>query len=66
MLSIKGLEKDFAEEVPTSLPGYNPEEAKKLLAEGLKEEGMQQFPSIELVFGEGANTKVISEFIQAS
>ena len=65
-IGIKGLEKDFAEEVPTSLPGYNPEEAKKLLAEGLKEEGMQQFPSIELVFGEGANTKVISEFIQAS
>jgi len=65
-IGIKGLEKDFAEEVPTSLPGYNPEEAKKLLAEGLKEEGMQQFPSIELVFGEGSNTKVISEFIQAS
>ena len=65
-IGIKGLEKDFAEEVPTSLPSYNPEEAKKLLAEGLKEEGMQQFPSIELVFGEGSNTKVISEFIQAS
>ena len=27
---------------------------------------MQQFPSIELVFGEGSNTKVISEFVQAS
>jgi len=65
-IGLNGIAKDFAQEVTTDQPKFNVEEAKKLLAEGLKEEGMQQFPSIELVFGEGSNTKVISEFVQAS
>ncbi len=63
-IGIKGLEKDFAEEVPTSLPAFNPEEAKKLLAEGLKEEGLDKFPAIEILFGEGVSTKIISEYVQ--
>ncbi len=63
-IGIRGLSKDFAEEVPTSLPEFNPEEAKKLLAEGLKEEGLAKFPELELLFGEGMNTKIISEYIQ--
>ncbi len=63
-IGIRGLQRDFAEEVPTSLPSFNPDEAKKLFAEGLKEEGLDKLPEIELLFGEGINTKIISEYVQ--
>ena len=49
-IGINGLSKDFPEEVPTSIPAFNPEEAKKLLAEGLKEEGLDKLPNLEMIF----------------
>jgi ABC-type dipeptide/oligopeptide/nickel transport system, periplasmic component len=63
-IGIRGLQKDFSEEVPTSTPEYNLEEAKKLLAEGLKEEGLASFPEMELLFTDSGNTKIIAEYIQ--
>ena len=36
-IGIKGISKDFPEEVPTSIEKYNPQKAKQLFAEGLKE-----------------------------
>lgn len=66
-IGMKGLEKaDFTEEVPTTIPGFNPDEAKKLLAEGLKELGLKEFPSLELLFNDSGNNKVIAEYIQES
>ena len=66
-IGMQGLEKaDFTEEVPTTIPGFNPEEAKKLLAEGLKELGLKEFPSLELLFNDSGNNKVIAEYIQES
>ena len=66
-IGMKGLEKaDFTEEVTSQIPGFNPEEAKKLLAEGLKELGLKEFPSLELLFNDSGNNKVIAEYIQES
>ena len=66
-IGMQGLEKaDFTEEVPTTIPGFNPDEAKKLLAEGLKELGLKEFPSLELLFNDSGNNKVIAEYIQES
>ena len=66
-IGIKGLDnKDFTEGVPTSTLGYNPVEAKKLLAEGLKELGLQKLPDLTMIFNDSGNNKVISEYIQES
>ncbi len=63
-IGIQGQQKDFPEEVPTSLPGYNPEEAKKLLAEGMKELGIDKFPELEMIFNDGGNNKLIVVYLQ--
>ena len=64
-IGIKGLnDKDFTEEVPTSILGYNPQEAKKLLEEGLKETGATKFPDMSMLINESGNNKVIAEYIQ--
>ena len=64
-IGIKGLnDKDFTEGVPTSTLGYNPGEAKKLLAEGLKEAGQASFPKMSMLLNESGNNKVIAEYIQ--
>jgi extracellular solute-binding protein family 5 len=65
-IGINGLSKDFPEEVPTSIPAFNPEEAKKLLAEGLKEEGLDKLPNLEMIFNDSGNNKAIVEYIQES
>ncbi|RRD40628.1 peptide ABC transporter substrate-binding protein [Leptotrichia sp. OH3620_COT-345] len=65
-IGIKGLQKDFSEEVPTSIPEFNLDKAKELLSEGLKEEGLTKFPELELIFAEGVNTKIMAEYIQES
>ncbi len=65
-IGINGLQKDFSTEVPTSIPGFNPEEAKKLLAEGLKELGLDKFPELEMIFNEGGNNKLIVVYLQES
>ena len=63
---IIGVDKDFAAEAGDIFPKYNPEEAKKLLAEGLKELGMDKLPELEMIFNDSGNNKVISEYIQES
>ena len=64
-IGIKGLnDKDFTEGVPTSTLGYNPQEAKKLLEEGLKEVGETKFPNMSMLLNESGNNKVIAEYIQ--
>ncbi|RRD40629.1 peptide ABC transporter substrate-binding protein [Leptotrichia sp. OH3620_COT-345] len=65
-IGIRGLNKDFAEEVSTTIPVFNPEEAKKLLEEGLKELGMDKFPPFEMIFNDSGNNKLIAEYIQES
>ena len=64
-IGIKGLnDKDFTEGVPTSTLAYNPQEAKKLLEEGLKETGAAKFPNMSMLINESGNNKVIAEYIQ--
>ena len=63
-IGMKGISKDFYEEVPTKQPDFNPEEAKKLLSEGLKEVGVSKLPELEIIFGDSGNTKSIAEYIQ--
>ncbi len=63
---IIGVNKDFAEEAGNIFPKYNPEEAKKLLSEGLKELGISKLPKLEMIFNDSGNNKVISEYIQES
>ena len=64
-IGIKGLnDKDFTEGVPTSILAYNPQEAKKLLEEGLKETGATKFPNMSMLLNESGNNKVIAEYIQ--
>ncbi len=63
---IIGVDKDFAAEAGDIFPKYNPEEAKKLFAEGMKELGISQFPKLEMIFNDSGNNKVISVYIQES
>lgn len=63
-IGMKGISKDFTEEVPTRQVDFNPEEAKKLLAEGLQEAGLSQLPELEMIFGDSGNNKSVAEFIQ--
>ena len=41
-VGINGISKDFSEEAGKIFPAYNPQKAKQLLAEGLKELGLQK------------------------
>jgi oligopeptide transport system substrate-binding protein len=63
--SIRGVEgKSFRELYPDS--GYfqeNVEEAKKLLAEGLQEEGLSKFPEVTLLYNTNEGHKAIAEAI---
>ena len=61
---IKGFEKDFAVEAGEVFPKFNPEKAKKLLAEGLKELGLTQLPKLEMIFNDSGNNKAIAEYVQ--
>ncbi len=65
-IGLNGLEKDFAQEVATDQPKFNVEEAKKLLAEGLREEGLSELPRFELLFNNVGSRKAIAEYIQES
>lgn len=48
--SITGAEKSFREETQETYFSENVDEAKTLLAEGLKEEGMDSFPATTLIY----------------
>ena len=63
-IGLNGLEKDFASEVTTDQPKFNAEEAKKLLAEGLREEGLSELPRFEILFNDTGSRKAIAEYIQ--
>lgn len=66
-IGMKGLKgDDFTKEVTSTIPQFNPEEAKKLLAEGLKEAGMDKLPTFEMIINDKGNNKVIAEYIQES
>ena len=66
-IGIKGIAKeDFTEEVPTIIPTFNVEEAKKLLAEGLKELGLDKMPKLEMIFNDSGNNRIIVEYVQES
>lgn len=63
---IIGVSKDFAEEIGDIYPKYDPEKAKELLAEGLKELGLKELPKLSLIFNDSGNNKMIAEFVQES
>lgn len=63
-IGMQGISKDFTEEVPTKQVEFNPAEAKKLLAEGLKEAGLTKLPDLEMIFGDSGTNKNVAEFIQ--
>ena len=66
-IGIKGLNKaDFTEEVATSISDFNPEEARKLLDEGLREIGITKIPTLEILFNDWGKNKTIAEYIQES
>ena len=65
-IGIKGISKDFPEEVPTSIEKYNPQKAKQLFAEGLKELGMTSAPTLEVLINDSGNNKPVAEFVQES
>lgn len=55
---------DFATEIGVSAPKYNLEEAKKLLAEGLKELGMSSAPEISIILNDSGTNKKVGEAVQ--
>jgi len=65
-VGITGVSKDFSEEAGKIFPAYNPQKAKQLLAEGLKELGLSKLPDLTMIFNDSGNNKVISEYIQES
>ena len=65
-IGLNGVSKNFAAEVATDQPKFNVAEAKKLLAEGLKEEGLSELPRFEILFNDTGSRKAIAEYIQES
>ena len=65
-IGLNGVSKDFPAEVATEQPKFNVAEAKKLLAEGLKEEGLSELPRFEILFNDTGSRKAIAEYIQES
>ena len=61
---VQGAEKSFREEAGDAYPKFNSEEAKKLLAEGLKELGMDKAPKISMIFNESGNNMKIAQYLQ--
>ena len=61
---IKGIQSDFREEHAEPSNPYNAAEARELLKEGLKEEGMTVLPSITVLVNEGAHYKIALEVIK--
>lgn len=55
---IHGVNGDYRSEVPDTYFKEDVEEAKKLLAEGLQEEGMSSFPDVTLAFNEGLHKDI--------
>ena len=62
--SIIGVDKSFREESGEAFPVFNPEKARKLFLEGMKELGMEKVPKITLVYNDAANNRKIVEYVQ--
>lgn len=65
-VGIKGISKDFSDEVKIKQVEFDIEKAKKLLAEGLKETGITKFPELEIDYNDGGHNKLVAEYIQKS
>jgi len=63
-VGIMGVQKDFSEEAGKVFPAFDAAKAKSLLAEGLKELNLQKLPTLEMIFNDSGNNKIISEYIQ--
>lgn len=61
---IKGVQSDFREEQGEPSNPFNAAEARELLKEGLKEEGITVLPSITVLVNEGAHYKIALEVIK--
>ena len=61
---VQGVDKSFRDEAGDTFPHYNPEEAKRLFAEGLKELGLEKAPKLTLIFNDQGNNKKIAEYVQ--
>ncbi|MCG7407224.1 peptide ABC transporter substrate-binding protein [Paenibacillus sp. ACRRX] len=57
--------KDYRDEAPEKYYEFNAEKAKQLLAEGLKEEGLTQLPTVTFKYNTADNHKKIAEALQA-
>ncbi|WP_068268480.1 peptide ABC transporter substrate-binding protein [Caviibacter abscessus] len=55
---------DFVAEVGDLVPKFNVEKAKQLLAEGLKELGMEKAPVVSLILNDSGANKLFGEAIQ--
>lgn len=65
-IGINGLKNDFASEVNSKILEFDLEKARKLLKEGLKEEGLKEMPKLEIIFADSITTKSTAEYIQES
>lgn len=63
-VGMKGINGDFIEEVGAKVPKYNVELAKELLAEGMKEEGITEMPTLSLLVNPSGSNKKVAEVIQ--
>ena len=61
---VQGAEKSFREEAGDTFPHYNPDEARKLFAEGLKELGLTEPQKISVIFNDSGNNKKIIQYVQ--
>ncbi|WP_028545387.1 peptide ABC transporter substrate-binding protein [Paenibacillus taiwanensis] len=57
--------KDYRDDAPEKYYAFNAEKAKQLLAEGLKEEGLTQLPTVTFKYNTADNHKKIAEALQA-
>jgi len=63
--AIQGDKNKFRDEYPGKyFDLYSPEKAKKLLAEGLREEGVESLPKFDFLIDDGETSKTSAEFIQ--
>ncbi|MFC4777892.1 peptide ABC transporter substrate-binding protein [Paenibacillus sp. GCM10023252] len=60
---ITGVEKQYREEIKDDFFKEDAAEAKKLLAEGLKEQGLDKFPKVTVIFNTSDGHKKIAEAI---
>ena len=64
-VGLPGLKtNDFGAEVGDLIEKYNPNEAKQLFSEGMKELGLTDFPKLSIIVNDMDNNKKVAETIQ--